>query len=472
MTEQLFVRASEEQQKEIRDLLIKMGETKLKFLEGRDGRAMRTLRLQGDVSKALEEIQRLWPTLRDNEIRIVSPDTPVPPSKPAPAAEKPADKAAVAAPAKLKSPKKKPADKAARAPAGKPAAAKQSADKPVEPPKEKAAPKKSVEGKADNPKRAKGKAAAAKANAKDRSRKTTMRDDAAWGNDWFFVAHIQSGEATEEETEKPKPSADDAEKPTDQNPPVPAAKQTEETEADSPAKPPPLFVVPGDNSVTIVSDDPEALRQFEELLRTLLPGSAEIGRNISIFELENSNAIEVAERLRELFSSSLSSWRRGTLPVAIVPDERLNTIVVQGSRIDRETIEGLVRVLDSDQGEGAKPRLIPLRFADAGEVASVIQDVFRSRMTPTTSRSRTSTSVRRQTPSVAVDEKTNSLVVMATSPLLEEIVELANTLDQTAGENPARRVKIISLKKANASRVEEALQRILNSRSPTTRRAR
>ncbi len=472
MTEQLFVRASEEQQKEIRDLLIKMGETKLKFLEGRDGRAMRTLRLQGDVSKALEEIQRLWPTLRDNEIRIVSPDTPVPPSKPAPAAEKPADKAAVAAPAKLKSPKKKPADKAARAPAGKPAAAKQSADKPVEPPKEKAAPKKSVEGKADNPKRAKGKAASAKANAKDRSRKTTMRDDAAWGNDWFFVAHIQSGEATEEETEKPKPSADDAEKPTDQNPPVPAAKQTEETEAESPAKPPPLFVVPGDNSVTIVSDDPEALRQFEELLRTLLPGSAEIGRNISIFELENSNAIEVAERLRELFSSSLSSWRRGTLPVAIVPDERLNTIVVQGSRIDRETIEGLVRVLDSDQGEGAKPRLIPLRFADAGEVASVIQDVFRSRMTPTTSRSRTSTSVRRQTPSVAVDEKTNSLVVMATSPLLEEIVELANTLDQTAGENPARRVKIISLKKASASRVEEALQRILNSRSPTTRRAR
>jgi len=67
---------------------------------------------------------------------------------------------------------------------------------------------------------------------------------------------------------------------------------------------------------------------------------------------------------------------------------------------------------------------------------------------------------------------TNSLVVMATSPLLEEIIELANTLDERAGESPARQIKIIPLKKASASRVEEALQRILNSRSRTTRSSR
>jgi len=69
------------------------------------------------------------------------------------------------------------------------------------------------------------------------------------------------------------------------------------------------------------------------------------------------------------------------------------------------------------------------------------------------------------TPQVAVDEGTNSLVVMAPSPLMEEITELANTLDEAAGNNPARRVKIIPLEKTDASRVQRALEQILNTPS-------
>jgi hypothetical protein len=65
------------------------------------------------------------------------------------------------------------------------------------------------------------------------------------------------------------------------------------------------------------------------------------------------------------------------------------------------------------------------------------------------------------TPQIAVDKGTNSLVVTAASPLLEEIIELATTLDETAGESPARRVKIIPLKRTDASRVERALEQIL-----------
>jgi general secretion pathway protein D len=147
-----------------------------------------------------------------------------------------------------------------------------------------------------------------------------------------------------------------------------------------------------------------------------------------------------------------------------VPDERLNTVIVKGSRIDRQTIEGLVRILDTDAGPGNKPTILPVRNVDAEEIAEVIRNVFRSQMTPPT-RSRTSQASRRLVPEVAVDEATNSLVIMATPPLLDEITELATTLDQAAGENPARRIKIIPLEKANATRVQEALDKILNRRS-------
>ena len=103
----------------------------------------------------------------------------------------------------------------------------------------------------------------------------------------------------------------------------------------------------------------------------------------------------------------------------------------------------------------------------------MLRDVFRSQMTgrtgttPTTTRTSTRISSR-MSAEIAVDEATNSLIIMAPSPLLEEIIELANVLDRGAEENPARGVKIISLQKANSTRVEQALQRILGT-SPTTR---
>ena len=70
------------------------------------------------------------------------------------------------------------------------------------------------------------------------------------------------------------------------------------------------------------------------------------------------------------------------------------------------------------------------------------------------------------TPEIAVDPATNSLIVMAPSPLLDEILKLIDSLDQAAEENPARNIKIIALQKTNAKRVEDALQRILKSGSP------
>jgi len=437
-SEQLFIRATAEQQQEIRELLIKMGETKLKLLKGRSGQIMRTYRTQGDISEALREIQRLWPQLRDNEIRIVSPDEPLPEESP----------------------------KEPDAPPAKPEASPK--EKPVEPPKEAATAEKPAEGNLDKPK-------PSTATEKDAPNKTSLLDDSAWGDDWYFVAQIQPDGAAEADAAQPKAPPVVKQKPPAKEPPKPAEpapKQPPKTEtAEIESKPPPLYVVPGEGSITVVSDDPEALQQFEQLLRTILPSAGQIGRNISVIELKNASASEVAERLGQLFGDARSSWRRGALPVAIVPDDRLNTLVVQGSRIDRQTIEGLVRVLDSDHGEGTKPQIIPLQYADAVEVSQVIQEVFRSQLgSTTTSRARTTTSTSRLRPGVAVDEMTNSLVVMATSPLLEEIIELANTLDERAGENPARRIKIIPLKKANATRVEEALQRILKGGSSTTRR--
>jgi type II secretory pathway component GspD/PulD (secretin) len=120
-----------------------------------------------------------------------------------------------------------------------------------------------------------------------------------------------------------------------------------------------------------------------------------------------------------------------------------------------------------------KPQLVPIENVDAEQIAEVIRNVFKSQMTPArtttgSSRSRRA-STRLRVPQVAVDEGTNSLVVTADSPLLEEIIQLAEKLDAAAGENPARRIRIIPLEKTDASRVQRALEQILDTGSSRRR---
>jgi len=73
ITQQVFIRANPEQHQQIRQLLIKMGETKLQLLGDRSTRSMRVIRFRGDLEGAIAEIQRIWPKLRENEIRVVTP---------------------------------------------------------------------------------------------------------------------------------------------------------------------------------------------------------------------------------------------------------------------------------------------------------------------------------------------------------------------------------------------------------------
>lgn len=239
------------------------------------------------------------------------------------------------------------------------------------------------------------------------------------------------------------------------------------TDAASP--PPPVYIVPGEGSITILSDDPEALDQVERVLSDLGPPSNTAGRDISIFQLQNASATDVADQLQELFRPGRSYYEYGRSfsRVRIVADERRNTIVVQGSRTERDTIENLIRALDSPELPEAvaanRPTLLPIENTDAQEIAIVVRQTFASQLRPVGQSSAL-------TPQVTADDLTNSLVIKAPAPLREEITALAKQLDEGAVKNPSRQMKIISLKNTNARAVEEALDQILQQR-PRYRRS-
>jgi type II secretory pathway component GspD/PulD (secretin) len=149
----------------------------------------------------------------------------------------------------------------------------------------------------------------------------------------------------------------------------------------------------------------------------------------------------------------------------IVPDARLNTILVQGTRADRSKIEDLLRFLDTaDVPEGVaanKPKLVPIKNTQAARVEQIIRSLFAAKLKAQGSSGNGSSGW--FDPEMTVDEVTNSLIVMAPGPLAEEITKLAETLDEAALADRSRSVRIIPLKKTNVGRMEGALDMLLRS---------
>lgn len=74
-TQRLYVRGTKEQIQRVRELLEKMGETGVATASGTANRRVRVIPFSGDAESALQEIQRVWPKLRSNELRVIPADS-------------------------------------------------------------------------------------------------------------------------------------------------------------------------------------------------------------------------------------------------------------------------------------------------------------------------------------------------------------------------------------------------------------
>lgn len=412
-TRQLFVRATKEQLTQIRDLLVKMGETNL--ARQHSGRAIRVIPFHGDAEAALSEIHRVWPQLRTNPVRVVTPSALLPtlrgrvPRQPGSSSTPPP-----AAP----SPETKP-----------PAATQPDGD----------AAKKSIDE---------------QCAAEPHGVAFDCVDDESCPND-----EQQSQVASELAVAQPPATVEPAGAPPTTEPPRL-----------------PVVISVGDDTITIASDDAEALEEMEALVRTLAQRGV-AGGEFTVYLLKFASAPTVSKLVTDLYKSDLFSVRsRGTVVAA--PDERLNAVVVHASRADRAAIENLLKVLDSpdvpDMLVGNKPRRIAVKHMRAAHVEQVIRDIYKAQLSsgggrtpiavPSGASAETAAVIQQinatasgPVMSVSVDDATNSIVVMAPMTLGNEIAQLVESLDTAAIDDPSRSVRLVQLKKTNAMRVQQTL---------------
>jgi type II secretory pathway component GspD/PulD (secretin) len=296
----------------------------------------------------------------------------------------------------------------------------------------------------------------------------------------------------------------------------PQREQTARPEAD-PKRGSPIVVAPGPGGTLIASEDVEALDRLEELLSIVAGKSTTTGREYAIFYLKYSKASTIAEVLAAIFGGRAGGNDRGLIGdlannalgnvggalmgdlllggggssggvftsanVDIVPDARLNALIVHAKPTDLDTIEQLLKVLDQRAGPEdveaeAEARLIQVVNMPAQQIADIVQTVYQDRMTGPGAmmspqemmkmiRGGPNTEQSIQKMSIAVDAENNMLIVRAPDPLFEEVDALVKQLDQSLADSPEI-TRVVSLKHSNSAAVEKAIAAIAPGVSSTT----
>ena len=279
-----------------------------------------------------------------------------------------------------------------------------------------------------------------------------------------------------------------------------------------------IIIAPGPGGTLIASDDLEALDQLEDLLSTVASRSASSEREYAVFYLKYSKAPVIAEVLAAIFGGTSASKDKGIIgdlasnalgnvggglmgdlllgggssggafasgAVDIVPDARLNALLVHAKPADLDTVEQLLKVLDQRTGPEnveaeAQARPIAVYNTSAAEVAQIVQQVYQDRMAGGSGVMSPQDMMKMirgggnnadqqiQKMSLAVDARNNILVVRAPDALFKEVKALVNELDQSLADSP-QTTKVVSLQHTNSAAVQKALISMLgNVKTSTT----
>ncbi|MCA9239629.1 MAG: hypothetical protein KDA37_05495, partial [Planctomycetales bacterium] len=306
--------------------------------------------------------------------------------------------------------------------------------------------------------------------------------------------------------------------------PLPADGETIELKSESGST---IIVAAGPGGLLIASEDTEALDEFEDLLRSTA-GQSTSSRQFAVFYLKYAEATSAAEILSGVFGASGggslggdiasgmlnemgggmmgdilglglggSSSSFGSTSVDIVPDLRLNALIVYATPQDLDMVEQLLRIVDQRTGPaaveaGGRPRLIPVVNSSATAILEVVKQVYADRITGSggggggqpdprelmrmlqrgargaMGGGGSATDQEPSKMSLGVDARSNSIIVRAPDPLFDEVELLVKKLDEEGLETP-QATRIVSLRNTNMSAVKEALQSILGSESVTSK---
>lgn len=244
------------------------------------------------------------------------------------------------------------------------------------------------------------------------------------------------------------------------------------------------------NNTVVITDQITRLKRYDSIIKSLdTPDIRD--RVIEIFKLKNADAIELSlllgnvlldtntgkptdprqtAAMRTDYTSSSSSRRyssrdRGSsVPitvgeVTIVPDPRMNWLIVSCPKLKLSEIAKLIDEFDKPEDQDVKTRMIKITHTEAETVATVVTNLYRQ------TEGGAAKDVIRAVPA----EEGNTLVVMSSAANFAVIEELVKRLDTESAEK--RETRTYQIKHVEVQDLADQLQNLYDMRSGSATRS-
>ena len=199
--------------------------------------------------------------------------------------------------------------------------------------------------------------------------------------------------------------------------------------------------------------------QVEELMAQFKPLMEVAKSKTEFFTLQYVDAAQIVATVKSMVQARLTAEGRGSRGMqdfSVLADARTNRLIVFAPESTLPDVRAVVTELDVPV-ETEDVVTIELQYADPGEIARMINEMFGARRGPVA-----------ESQQVRVTVSNNTLVVQAPPNRLQDIRELVAKVD---AENPDRlQIKMYDLKVLNATQVAVQVQMFLRSMQTVTKR--
>jgi general secretion pathway protein D len=176
------------------------------------------------------------------------------------------------------------------------------------------------------------------------------------------------------------------------------------------------------SNMLIISDRAANVDRMLSIIRRIDQASDE---DIEVVPLQHASASEIVRIMTALTQTPRSDGAPVT--TSLVADARTNSVLIGGDRNERLRLRTLIAHLDTPLDAGGDTQVRYLRYADAEELATKLQEHFNGQVQAAAGQAAGAASKREV--SVWADTQTNAIVVDAPPKLMRSMMQIVDKLD-------------------------------------------
>jgi general secretion pathway protein D len=182
-----------------------------------------------------------------------------------------------------------------------------------------------------------------------------------------------------------------------------------------------LAAHPGSNML-IVSDRAANVNRIVSIIRRIDQSNDE---DIEVVRLEHASAAEIVRIMTALTQGPRSDGV--VVSTSLVADARTNSVLIGGDKSERLRLRALIAHLDTPLEDGGDTQVRYLRYADAEELATKLQQHFTAQLQAIAGQAGASPSA--NLVSVWADTQTNAIVINAPPKMMRSLMLIVDKLD-------------------------------------------